>query len=152
MISTSESIACKNVVAKEYYWHYKDFGEAIEDFIRIVVEDHKLTLKGNLFYSLNNMPMDEMMYITMFAAVEEAYCISLKDLEFRSYFYIDNMLMLRFSGEYEALTEYAYAELLNFMYENNLEQVTPFFHELAGDISKQYVQIKVGIMPNEEEV
>lgn len=151
MISTSESIACKNVVSKEYYCHYKAFGEVIEDFIKIVVEEHKLTLKGNMFYSLNNLPMDEMMYVTIFVAVEEENYISLRDLEFRSYFYIDNMLLLRFSGDYEALTEYAYAELLDFMYENELEQVTPFFYELAGDMSKQYVQIKVGIMPIKEE-
>ncbi|MBC6310987.1 hypothetical protein HCJ66_15735 [Listeria sp. FSL L7-1582] len=58
------------------------------------------------------------------------------------------MIMSRYTGDYKKFTEFAYAEILTHMDMKNLEQITPFFHELAGDRSMQYTQLKVGVRKN----
>ncbi|MBC2258786.1 DUF5085 family protein [Listeria booriae] len=144
MVIEEEKIAYKNVVSQSYWVHYTDFDKALKDFINNVLSEG-LTLAGNLFYSLNNVPIDENMHVEIFVPIREEGYSGGSGLTFRSYFLIDQMIMSRYTGDYQKLTEFAYAEILRHMDEENLEQITPFFHELAGDRSLQYTQLKVGV-------
>ncbi|MBC1476012.1 DUF5085 family protein [Listeria grandensis] len=144
MVVEEEKIAHKNVISKQYWIHYTDFEKALDDFINMVLKEG-MTLKGNIFYSLNNVPVDENMHIEIFIPVHEDYYFGSNELTFRSYFLIDQMIMSRYTGDYRKFTEFAYAEILTHMDMKDLEQITPFFHELAGDSSMQYTQLKVGI-------
>ncbi|WP_062239459.1 DUF5085 family protein [Fictibacillus sp. FJAT-27399] len=148
MIAEDQSIAYTNVVSKEYYFHYSDMENAIEDFIA-EIENANLTIKGPLFYALKNIPTDENMYIEMFMPVRESKIPSSDSIMFRSYYYVDDMLMKRFTGNYEKLTEYVYAEMLQYMDEHNLNLASPIYHIFNGDESLQYVDIKISVISEE---
>ncbi|MDD9149872.1 DUF5085 family protein [Sporolactobacillus sp. CQH2019] len=144
MVIENDSIELRNVVSGRYSLHYSQFPEALEDFCRIL-EEKNLTPTGTLFYSLNNVPADEQMAVEVFAAVEENYVPENDIFSFHSYFTVKNMIMTYYSGNIEKRTEWAYAELLQFLEENELEMASPFFHFFRGDLNFQYVELKVGV-------
>ncbi|SDM52429.1 effector-binding domain-containing protein [Fictibacillus solisalsi] len=144
MIAVDQSIAYTNVVSKEYFFHYSDMEQVIEDFISEIGEAN-LAIKGPMFYSLKNIPKDENMYIELFMPVHEDKIPSTDSLMFRSYYYVDEMLMKRFTGNYETLTEVVYAELLQYIVDNNLNLASPIYHVFGGDESISYVDVKVSV-------
>ncbi len=148
MIGENQSIAYSNVVSKEYYFHYSEMERVIEDLLSEIAEAN-LTIKGPLFYALKNIPKDENMYIELFMPVQEDKIPSSKSLRFRSYYYVDEMLMKRFTGNYEALTEFVYAELFQYMVDNNLNLASPIYHIFGGDESIQYVDVKISVFSEE---
>lgn len=144
MIIENDSIELRNVVSRRYSLHYSQFPKAMEDFYRLL-EEKKLTPTGTLFYSLNNVPVDEQMAIEVFATVEEKYVLEDDDLFFRSYFTVKDMIMTYYFGNVEKLTELAYAELIQFIEENDLEMASPIFHFFKGDRDFHYVELRVGV-------
>ncbi|MCQ6265140.1 DUF5085 family protein [Fictibacillus sp. WQ 8-8] len=148
MIGEDQSIAYSNVVSKEYYFHYSEMERVIEDLLSEIAEVN-LTIKGPLFYALKNIPKDENMYIELFMPVQEDKIPSSKSLRFRSYYYVDEMLMKRFTGNYETLTEFVYAELFQYMVDNNLNLASPIYHIFGGDESIQYVDVKISVFSEE---
>ncbi|MGE6619692.1 DUF5085 family protein [Bacillus mycoides] len=148
MIIEGQSIAYTNVVSKEYYFHYEDMEEAIEHFMSEIVTAN-LTIKGPMFYALKNIPSDENMYVELFMPVNEDKIPASETLQFRSYYYVDEMLMKRYTGDYEKLTEQVYGEMLQYMEDNNLNLASPIYHVFSGDESLQYVEVKIAVF-NEE--
>jgi len=148
MIIEGQSIAYTNVVSKEYYFHYEDMEEAIEHFMSEIATAN-LTVKGPMFYALKNIPSDENMYVELFMPVNEDKIPTSETLQFRSYYYGDEMLMKRYTGDYEKLTEQVYGEMLLYMEDNNLNLASPIYHVFSGDESLQYVEVKIAVF-NEE--
>lgn len=74
--------------------------EAIEDFMSEISKAN-LTIKGPMFYALKNIPSDGNMYIELFMQVNEDKIPTSETLQFRSYYYVDEMLMKRYTGDYE---------------------------------------------------
>lgn len=148
MIIEGQSIAYTNVVSKEYYFHYEDMEEAIEHFMSEIATEN-LTVKGPMFYALKNIPSDENMYVELFMPVNEDKIPASETLQFRSYYYVDEMLMRRYTGDYEKLTEQVYGEMLLYMEDNNLNLASPIYHVFSGDESLQYVEVKIAVF-NEE--
>ncbi|HDR7354486.1 Uncharacterized protein BCZB5J_02018 [Bacillus cereus] len=144
MIIEGQSIAYTNVVSKEYYIHYTYMKDSIDDFM-LEIKKAKLTAKGPLFYALKNVPSDENMYIELFMPIYEDKVPPLETMKFRSYYYVDDMLVKRLTGDYETLTEYAYAEMLQYMEDNELDMISPIYHIFSGDEELQYVEIKIAV-------
>ncbi|WP_186580196.1 DUF5085 family protein [Aquibacillus kalidii] len=142
MINPNESIRFTNVVARKYEFHYKDFEIAMKDFTEQVARNH--TIKGPFFYSVNNVPKDEIMLTEFFMPIKEHQVNNLEAVEFHSYFSVEGMISIPLHSDFENNTETAYALLLDYMEKNNYEQVTPFFHIISGDRNFPYVFIKVG--------
>lgn len=122
--------------------------EAIEDFMSEISKVN-LTIKGPMFYALKNIPSDGNMYIELFMPVNEDKIPMSETLQFRSYYYVDEMLMKRYTGDYEKLTEQVYGEMLQYMEDNNLNLASPIYHVFSGDESLQYVEVKIAVF-NEE--
>ncbi len=102
-----------------------------------------------MFYALKNIPSDENMYVELFMPVNEDKIPASETLQFRSYYYVDEMLMKRYTGDYEKLTEQVYGEMLLYMEDNNLNLASPIYHVFSGDESLQYVEVKIAVF-NEE--
>ena len=59
MINPKDHIRYMNVVSRKYRSHYQDFDAALKDFMEELISIN-VTLKGPLFYSINNVPMEEL--------------------------------------------------------------------------------------------
>lgn len=144
MLNNQDSIRYRNVLSKKYRFHYKDMEKAIEDFMTKVSE-LKATVKGPLLYSLNNLPMDEMMNVEFFMPVKEDFIDTKEIMDFHSYYNIENMISQSLYNNVEQNTELVYRIMLDYIEEHDLEQVTPIFHVMSGDRSFPYVFIKIGV-------
>lgn len=142
MIIEEQSIAYTNVISKEYYFHYTEMEEVLTEFMTSIV-DANLTVKGPMFYALKNMPSNEMMYIELFMPIHEDQNPQLEDMRFRSYYYVDNMLMKRYTGDFEKLTKHAYAEMFQYIEEEGLTMVSPIYHIFSGDGASPYVDVRI---------
>ncbi|ADU31802.1 DUF5085 family protein [Evansella cellulosilytica] len=144
MINPMDSIRYKNVVSKRYQVYYRDLDSVIEEFVTEIVEQEG-TLKGPLFYSLNNIPLDEIMQIELFMPIEEDDMALLDGQYFHSYFSVEDMISLCLFDEFETKTEIAYRALIDYIEEQQLKQITPIFHVVSGDETLQYMFIKIGV-------
>ena len=145
MINVNDHIRLTNVISKRYYLNYKDFEDAMKDFLN-EVNDLGVHIKGFPFYSINRFPeKDETVEMELFISVKESYAEVSEDMRFHSYFSIEDMISITVFNDYEKNTEKAYEELQKFIDENELEQTTPFFNVIGGDDTLQYVALKVGI-------
>lgn len=150
MVNPFDSIRYTNVVSRRYRFHYKDMNKVLEDFL-VDVDKLEPDIKGPLFYSMNNVPMDEVVHAEVFMPMQSAPKDWMEDMSFHSYFNIDSMISFCVHSNFEANTEVAYALLLDYMEHQQLHQVTPIFHVLSGDESLQYVFIKIGVALGEPE-
>jgi len=150
MINPSDSIKFRNVISKRYRFYYKDMEEVMEQFLNDI-DRKKATVKGPLFYSLNNVPMDKIMNVEFFMPIEEEKIEIDEDMFFQSYFSIENMVSISMYDNFETNTEIAYRVLLDYIDDNKLKQVTPIFHVISGDRTMQYVFIKMGVTQEKKE-
>lgn len=150
MVVEYETIEYRNVVMSTYDIHVSQFEMALEDFNEKLTDAH-LTVKGPLFYALYNIPFDERMLIDIYMPVEQSNVPKDTDLTFQSYFYIDQMLMTRVKGQFEANTEKAYDELFRHVMENGYKISSPIFHILRGDDEMQWVEIKIKVFEDDDE-
>src|SRR5699024_6115379 len=122
MVIEEETIMYRNVVWHSYEFHYTAFENVIEDFNE-KLKAAKLSINGPLFYSLNNVPLDENMDIDLFMPVEQSYVPRETNLLFQTYFYIDEMLMTRVKGNFEVNTELGYEKLFTHALQHDLQVV-----------------------------
>lgn len=134
-------IGFQNVASKQVTCHYSELENYIEAFL-IPIVDHGYTLKGPFFYSLNNVPINEVVSIEMFFPIVEG-TFEIEDYEFHSYFELEHLMMSVVTENFQVNTEQVYAELLNVFEERELDIVTPFFHIFPRDKAK-YVEIYLG--------
>lgn len=144
MVNPNDSIRFTNVVSRKYRFRYKDMEEVMKDFINDLMKQ-KVTLKGPLFYSINNVPKHKKINAEFFMPIKEDTVTLMEDMSFHSYFSIENMISYCLYSNFETDTELAYRILIDYMKENKLNQVTPIFHVLSGDRTLQYAFIKVGV-------
>ncbi|MBA4535591.1 DUF5085 family protein [Bacillus aquiflavi] len=148
MINPNDSIRYMNVVSKTYHFHYNDIDDIMKRFLTEVVQN--TMIKGPLFYSINNVPMDEMVNAEFFMPIEEDHLELGNEMYFHSYYAVEDMLSICLYDQFEKHTEVAYHMLLEYMEQNDLTQTTPFFHVISGDETLQYVFIKVGVYKKNE--
>lgn len=150
MVLLGDSIRYTNVLSKKYSFHHHDMNEVIEGFFDDIVKS-TATVKGPFFYSINNVPTDEIVYAEFFMPVEQNDVDVPEGMFFHSYFNIEDMVTFCVYERVEEATEIAYGHLIAYIHQNRLRQVTPIFHVVSGDHSLQYVSIKIGIAPAEKE-
>jgi effector-binding domain-containing protein len=144
MINPHDHIRYSNVVSMKYHFHYNDMQDVIKDFIMTLTKQN-VTLKGPLFYSINNVPLDEKINGEFFMPIQEESLELLEDICFHSYYSIEDMVSLTLHNNIEQETQIAYKLLLEHIEANNLQQATPIFHIVSGDHDFQYMMVKVGI-------
>lgn len=149
-ITWEEKIAYQNVVSSRKKFHYSEMAEEFKVFVSKIVEEG-YTLKGPFFYSLNNIPMDEIVDIEMFFPIYENQFMNTEktsNFQFHSYFEIGSVFKGIVAEDFENRTEQIYAELLYTLETNDLEINTPFFHVPAKDGAK-YMYIYLGYVSKE---
>ncbi|WP_338470833.1 DUF5085 family protein [Niallia sp. XMNu-256] len=144
MINPNDHIRYKNVISRRYRYHYHDINNVMKEFINDLVQLN-VTFKGPMFYSINNVPMDEIVIGEFYMPIEEEFVEGLQDMEFHSYFSIEDMISICIYDDLERKTEMAYLALFQHIEKNNCRQTTPIFHILSGDETLQYMFIKVGM-------
>jgi effector-binding domain-containing protein len=141
-VSFGQRLAYQNVVSSRLKFHYTEMGEHFDRFAaKIAAKGHNPN--GPLFYSLNNVPLDEMVDIEMFLPIHEDTFAAEEGFRFHSYFDVVPLLRGVVRGDFEAQTERVYAELLATLEANSLEINSPFFHVVHKDPSP-YASVFVG--------
>jgi effector-binding domain-containing protein len=143
MINPQDHIRYSNVVSRKYRFHYHDLNMAINDFIGNMI-NLAVTFKGPLFYSVNNVPMEEKVNIELFMPIEEDGIGKAENFQFHSYYSIEDMVSITIHNNIEQETQIAYKLLLEYIEGNGLQQATPIYHIVSGDQDFQYVMIKIG--------
>ena len=138
-------IAFQNVVRQRLSFHYSEMEEHLEQFIKGIVEAG-YQFKGPFFYSLNNVPLNEVIEIELFMPISNDL-FSLKGYNFSTYFEISNLLKTIIKGDIKTLTETEYAKLIIAMEKNDLEMVTPFYHVVPKN-GLEYLELLVGYSEN----
>ena len=147
MINPHDSIRYTNVVSRKYRFHYKEMENVLRDFQQDVLKlGTSVKVKGPLFYSINNVPMDEVIHGEFFLPVHQDNVRVMEDMQFHSYFSIENMVSHCLFAHFESLTEVSYRILFDYMSYYHLIQNTPIFHVISGDKSLNYVFIKIGVV------
>ncbi len=144
MIVENETIMYKNVVWHSYEIHNSQFEKAVKDFNEKLVEAN-LTIVGPLFYGLKNIPDEEILAVDIYMPVEQSYIAEGGDLNFQSYFYIDDMIMTRVKGDVEVNTESVFDEFLRYAIDKDYAIVSPIFHIIRGDDETQWVELKAKV-------
>jgi effector-binding domain-containing protein len=144
MINPHDHIRYSNVVSAKYHFHYHDIEEVIKDFI-LKLKQQNATLKGPLFYSINNFPLDEKINGEFFMPIREENFRQDEDQYFHSYYSIEDMVSITIHKNIGQETQIAYKLLLEYFEENGLHQATPIYHIVSGDDEFQYVMIKIGV-------
>lgn len=147
-ITFNETLAYQNVVSRRARFPYREFGDQLESFVSDVAE-HGGTPKGGYFYSLNNVPLDEVTDIELFLPIRESTFRPREGMFFHSYFEISPLARGVVTANYEQQTEYVYAQLLAALEHHELEINAPFFHCLPGDGSA-YVSVYLGYVDRAE--
>ncbi|PTY77956.1 DUF5085 domain-containing protein [Heyndrickxia sporothermodurans] len=144
MINPKDAIRYTNVLSKRVYFHYTEIDSILKQFLHEVIQQ-KARIKGPLFYSITNVPMDEMVHAELFMPIKEDSIVTMEDYYFHSYYNVEDMLSICLFDHFEQKTEIAYHMLLDYIEHNGLNQITPFYHVISGDEIFQYVFIKVGV-------
>ncbi|MBC1412861.1 DUF5085 family protein [Listeria welshimeri] len=140
-----EKFGFQNVVSKRTKFHYSEMEKNYEDFASGIT-DGGYSIKGPYFYSLNNVPTDEMIDVEMFFPIIEN-SFEVEGYQFASYFEINQLLKTTIVGDFDRTTEHSYAGLLVTLEENKLNLATPFYHIFPKNGSK-YVDLYIGYYRN----
>lgn len=140
MVRIDDSIRYENVVTKTAYFHYSEMEKELQAFISAINETGA-QIKGPLTYALYNVPRDENMLVEFIMPVFDNDVKS-ADLEFHSYYSVEDMASTYVFNNYDVQMEYAYALLLQFLEQHELENSTPIFHVVDQD--GKYVKVMVG--------
>ena len=141
-VTFHEGLAYQNVVSSRAEFHYTETAEYLDRFAsRISAKGYDP--KGPLFYSLNNVPMDEMVDIETFLPIRQSTFPRHEDFLFHSYVDVSPLLRGIVKGEFEEQTEAVYTQLLATLEANDLEINSPFYHVFQKDPSP-FVLVYVG--------
>ncbi|MBD7910199.1 DUF5085 family protein [Clostridium cibarium] len=143
-INPKDNLRFSNVVSKKVNFYYKNMEEEVNNFFKSITSK-KLSAKGPFFYSINSLPMAEQVEGEFFMPIHEDLIFDLYDLDFHSYYSIENMVSTCIYEDIENNTELAYFNLITYINDNNLYQITPIFHIVSGDSSMRYVFVKIGV-------
>lgn len=133
-LAFGERLAYQNVVSSRERFHYGELASRFEEFTSAIAQKG-YDPKGPFFYSLNNVPMDEMVDIEIFLPIRQGTFDDEPGLLFHSYFEVSPLLRGVVTGDFENRTEQVYAQLLGTLDANGLEINSPFFHVVQSDVS-----------------
>lgn len=140
-------IGYQNIVSKEMKFYFRDFEKESKKFLEGIVQQG-YDLKGPFFYTLNNVPVDKLVSVEMFMPIYNS-SFENKTYKFSSYFELESLLKIVVPNDIEKMTEFAYAELLSVIEDNNWEMVTPFYHFIPMN-GLPYIEIFVGYCEKEK--
>jgi effector-binding domain-containing protein len=147
-VTLQEKLAYQNVVSSRARFHYSEMAEHLDSFAsRIAAKGYDP--KGPFFYSLNNVPMDEIVDIEMFLPIHQNTFNAEEGLLFHSYFEVSPLLGGIVKGDFENETERVYAQLLATLEANDLGINSPVYHVLQQDVPP-YACVFVGYVDPEE--
>ncbi|MFK3669740.1 DUF5085 family protein [Leifsonia aquatica] len=141
-VTFGEMLASQNVVSSRATFHYSELADRFDGFLSAVAA-RGYDPTGSLFYSLNNVPLDEVVDVEMFLPVRQDKLGEFEGILFHTYFEVAPLLRGTVTGDFENQTERVYAELLATMEENDVEINSPFFHVVYRDVSP-YASVLVG--------
>jgi hypothetical protein len=141
-LSFGHRLALQNVVSCRSTFHYGELAERVDCFAS-ALDDKGCDPNGPFFYSLNNVPLDEIVDLEMFIPIQQDAFASEEGFRFHSYFEVSPLLRGIVKGDFEAQTEMVYAQLLATLEANDLEINSPFFHVVGKDVSP-YASVYVG--------
>lgn len=142
MILLKDQIRYERVLSKRCEFYYKDLGKNLTQFLDEVKEIGG-TPNGPVFYSLNNVPMDECMKVEFFLPVKEELDGS-DGIYFHSYYSVEQMMSMRILENFEEKVQEAYSAMYQFLNAQNMEQVTPIYHVFEKVDKRPFVIIKMG--------
>ncbi|TQR21386.1 DUF5085 family protein [Psychrobacillus vulpis] len=148
MIVENHQIAYRNVASKLYNFLPEEIDTALMDFDSILTS-HGYHPTGPIFFSIISDPTAEVMTAQLFLPIAENYFSLPKEEEvnFSSYFNVDNLLMTRVTENYEVQSQVKYWELFNYMNEHNMTQKTPIFVQFKKTNSNRtYAEISLGVL------
>jgi hypothetical protein len=141
-ISFGHRLAFQNVVSSRSKFHYGELAERVDRFASALA-DKGCESNGPLFYSLNNVPMDEIVDLEMFTPIQQDAFAAEEGFRFHSYFEVSPLLRGIVTGDFETQTEMVYAHLMATLEANDLQINSPFFHVLRNDVSP-YASVYLG--------
>lgn len=146
-VFTADKIGFQNVVSKRATFYYSEMEKNYQNFVSDIT-DGGYNLKGSYFYSLNNVPTDEMIDVELFFPIIEN-TFEIEGYQFMTYFEIRQLIKTIIIGDFRISTEQSYAKLLTTLEENQLGIATPFYHVFPKDGSK-YVNLYLGYYKEEQ--
>ena len=148
IVNPHDELLASNVLSRKYTFHFNEWETHFSQFLQ-EVGDMGVTVRGPVFYSINNVPINETVNAEFFISIEEDLQPSDTDMAFRSYYGIEQMVSICLYDDPINRTEEAYARLLYHIEHSQLQQITPIFHVMSGDEDFQYMMIKIGVHPQE---
>lgn len=148
MIVENQQIAYRNVASKLYNFLPEEIDIALKDFDMILTSnDYHPT--GTIFFTIISDPTSEIITAELFLPIMENYFSLPKEEEvnFRSYFAVDNLLMTRIRDNFDEQSQVKYWELFDYMKQHRLSQKTPVFVQFKRTKSNQaYVEMSLGVI------
>jgi len=148
MIVENHQIAYRNVASKLYNFFPEEIDIALKDFDRILTsKDYHPT--GDIFFTIISDPTSEIMTAELFLPIMENYFSLPKEEEvnFRSYFAVDNLLMTRVVDNFDEQAQVKYWELFDYMKQHSMSQKTPVFVQYKRTKSNQtYAEMSLGVV------
>ncbi|WP_240628677.1 DUF5085 family protein [Bacillus salacetis] len=122
------AITYKNVASKLYRFLPEEINLAFEDFEELLTK-HGYHTTGEMFFAIMSNPFDELMVAEIFFVMEEDRMELRKDenVNFRSYFFVKEMVMTRALEEFEMSSQEKFWEILNYIKTKDQVQTTPIF-------------------------
>ncbi|QNE37232.1 DUF5085 family protein [Leifsonia shinshuensis] len=147
-VAFGERLAYQNVVSSRETFHFSELAARFEEFASAIAK-RGYDPQGPFFYSLNNVPLDEVVDIEMFLPIRQGTFDDEPGLFFHSYFEMSPLLHGVVGGDFENRTEQVYAQLLGILDANGLVINSPFVHVVHRDASPS-VSVYVGYsQPND---
>lgn len=142
MISEGQILSFRNVVSKIYKVYSNEFDLAMDDMSELM-EKYSLHANGPFFYSIISDFLNDPLIIEIFVPVKESSIVNLEEneLEFKSYFLVDSLLMMRVDNEFEKRTVEAQMKMINYVEKNNMGIHSPFFTMLKEVENKLYIEV-----------
>ncbi|KQL36827.1 MULTISPECIES: DUF5085 family protein [Bacillaceae] len=148
MIAENHQIAYRNVASKLYNFLPEEIDIALKDFDTILT-DHGYHPTGPIFFTIISDPTSEVMTAELFLPIAESQFSIPKEEEvnFRSYFYVNNLLSTRIINDFDVQSQVKYWELFDYMKEHNMTQKTPVFVQFKKTNSNRtYAEMSLGVL------
>jgi Domain of unknown function (DUF5085) len=146
VIVTHKNISFYNVVSKKYRLYPDDMEIAMKDFTQLL-SDNGMESKGPFFFTIESPLEREIYEMTFYMPVNKLVLDGREKFEYevQSYFSVKNLLLTRVLGDFNNQSQLKYVELLNFVREQNLDVITPFFNVVREFQNFKYVDIMLGV-------
>ncbi|MFF2753563.1 DUF5085 family protein [Psychrobacillus sp. NPDC058041] len=147
MIAKNHQISYRNVASKLYALLPKEIDSAIKSF-HMILTSNGYHPTGSIFFSISD-PKDEVMSVELFLPIDENYFSLPKEEEinFQSYFSVDNLLMVRVIDDFEVQFPVKYSELFEYLKNHQRIQKTPVFIQFKKTNSNQiYAEMSIGVV------